>query len=162
MFQYSNEFFFKEKAYQYVRYVSPCTNRCPLTEIEFWNGNRRIYGVPFAEKLIDAEKCFDGNTFTTMKKQKIGYIVGMDFKQKQILNRIVFYPKNDDNFILPGESYELFYYDHGWKSLGIQKSKGYSLVYKNVPDNVLLILKNVNKGIEERIFTYVGNKQIWW
>ena len=48
-----------------------------------------------------------------------------------------------------------------WKSLGKQTSYADSLVYKNVPINVLLLLKNHDRGIQERIFTYQERSQVW-
>ena len=36
------------------------------------------------------------------------------------------------------------------------------LEYDNVPDNALLLLRNLTKGKEERIFTYEDGKQVWW
>lgn len=32
----------------------------------------------------------------------------------------------------------------------------------NVPDHALLYLKDYTRGAEERPFTYVDGKQIWW
>ena len=53
--------------------------------------------------------------------------------------------------------------DDDWKSLGT-KISGYSqqLVYNNVPNDALFLLRNHTEGNEERIFTYDGEKQIWW
>lgn len=36
------------------------------------------------------------------------------------------------------------------------------LEYDNVPDNALLLLRNLTKGKEERIFTCEDGKQVWW
>lgn len=43
--------------------------------------------------------------------------------KKISISKIVFAPRNDDNFVWPGDSYELFYQNgvNGWESLGIQK-----------------------------------------
>jgi len=36
-----------------------------------------------------------------------------------------------------------------------------SLAYKGVPANVLLLLKNYSRGVQERIFVYEKEKQSW-
>lgn len=78
--------------------------------------------------------------------------------------RIIFLPRNDDNFIREGEEYELFYWNHGtWMSLG-RKTGNFEAVleYGNAPAHALFRLHNRTKGSEERIFTYEDGKQIWW
>ena len=47
-------------------------------------------------------------------------------------------------------------------SLGQQRAIESKLTYTNVPDNALLLLKDLTKGEEERIFTYENDKQVWW
>lgn len=47
-------------------------------------------------------------------------------------------------------------------SLGQQRAIESKLTYTNVPDNTLLLLKDLTKGEEERIFTYENDKQVWW
>jgi hypothetical protein len=62
-----------------------------------------------------------------------------------------------------GKSYELFYWDDKWISLGKQKAKGDPLYFINVPSNVLYWLVAEISRKEERIFTIDNNgKQVWW
>jgi hypothetical protein len=89
--------------------------------------------------------------------------VGLKFPEKKRIKEIKYIPRNDDNHINIGESYELFYYDRGWISLGGKTGdQTHVLVYNNVPENALLLLRNHTKGREERIFTYENGKQVWW
>ena len=147
---------------QFVRLQMPPEGIVPLAEVEFWYHNKQIKGTPFAVLTDGIEKCFDDNLFTTIKNQKAGYYIGVDFGKPTLFNRIVFYPKNDGNFVMPHNKYELFYYGQRWISLGCQESSGFDLVYNNVPNNALLLLKNLTAGDEERICTYENNQQIWW
>lgn len=151
-----------EDAYRYIKYVSPQERRSPLTEIEIWNENKKLTGRPFSLNTNGEERCFDGNTFTTLIKQQTGYSVGLDLMQPTVIDSIVFFAKNDGNFVVPNDIYELFYYDIKWKSLGLQKSESYELEFTDVPKNALLMLKNKTRGKEERIFTYQSGEQIWW
>ena len=89
---------------------------------------------------------------------------GMEFDSPKQIDKIVYLIRNDDNCIRDGELYELFYWNNKWVSLGQQtgSSKTYKLTYKNVPTHALFLLRNLTKGVEERIFTYENGKQVWW
>lgn len=72
------------------------------------------------------------------------------------------YPEDESNLIVPGQHYELFYWDGRWKSLGQKTASGSELVYRNVPARALLWLRNLDEGVQERIFEYKGGRQIWY
>lgn len=80
--------------------------------------------------------------------------------QKMVLDRK--YPEDESNLIEVGDSYELFYWDKEWRSLGIQKAHQNLLTYDRVPKNTVYWLRDLSKGKQERIFTYEKNKQVWW
>lgn len=69
---------------------------------------------------------------------------------------------HDSNEVVPGDDYELFYWNDEWCSLGRKTAGHDTLVYVEVPKNALLWLHNHTQGKEERIFTYESGKQIWW
>ena len=69
---------------------------------------------------------------------------------------------HDSNEVIPGDDYELFYWNDEWCSLGRKTAGHDTLVYVEVPKNALLWLHNHTQGKEERIFTYESGKQIWW
>ena len=77
---------------------------------------------------------------------------------------MVYLTRSDDNFIREGELYELYYWDGDWISLGQRTGsrKLQYLTYDNIPENALLLLRNLTKGQEERIFTYEDGRQVWW
>ncbi len=112
------------------------------------------------------EYVFDGDPLTfanTLPEQEDAW-VGLVLERATPVERIVFLPRSDDNFIKDGEQYELFYWDGEWISLGRvrgERSKQY-LEYEDVPGNGLYLLRNLTKGKEERIFTYEDGKQVWW
>ena len=72
------------------------------------------------------------------------------------------YPEDESNRIFPGERYELFCWRGYWRSLGEQEASDTVLVYDNVPAGALLWLRNLDKGVQERIFVYEDGKQIWY
>lgn len=98
--------------------------------------------------------CFDYAPLTYFLSKKEGQELIFDFGSEVLINKILCIPRNDDNFIRPGDTYELFYWgkDKKWISLGKQKAKGVYLQYKDVPRNALLFLHNETRGKEEEVF----------
>lgn len=72
------------------------------------------------------------------------------------------FPINGSNTIKEGDTYRLVYWQDRWHQLGRQTATVRELTFPNVPANALLWLQNVDRGKEERIFTYEDNRQVWW
>ena len=147
--------------YRYIRYCSNDTCDTPMAEVEFWNKGSKMKAVPGQSTVKKVELSADGNTLTRPDIAP-GYILGYELEKPAVLDSIVFYPWNDDNFVLPTHEYELFYYDRGWVSLGKRKPETYTLTYDRVPAHALLLLKDRTSGKEERPFTYENGEQMWW
>ncbi len=147
--------------YRYIRFVAPEDCDAVMSEIIFMEDKDELNVMPGKSTMKNVELSFDRN-MQTHPEYKNGYVSGYDLGEPRKVTSVVYYPCNDDNFVFPGHEYELFYYDKAWISLGKQIAKTYSLTYKNVPDNALLYLKDCTMGKEERPFTYVNGKQIWW
>lgn len=76
-----------------------------------------------------------------------------------IYSAIAISPQNDDNFVVPGQEYELLYFDkNDWISLGRKVATDYSIRF-DVPDNAVFILLNHTKGNEVQVFVYQEGKQ---
>lgn len=149
------------KPFCYVRYVSEQTCDTPMAEVELYNKEGKLKPVPGKSSVAHVERSLDGNTLTRPDIDP-GYSLGYDLGEATALDSIVFFPWNDDNFVLPGHAYELFYYDGGWVSAGKRVSEGWQLVYEGVPTHALLYLRDHTAGKEERPFTYEQGKQVWW
>ena len=89
------------------------------------------------------------------------YIV-FDFGKPYTIEKVEFYPRSDDNRIVTGELYELFYWDKKWISLGRQYGKENRLLFHSIPQNALFRIHNHTRGKEHRPFTYENGKQVWW
>ena len=157
--------------YRYWRYVSPNGGKCNISEIRFLNG---CQDVPIAKSLSDGDGrggnetndsfVFDGkeSTYFVTKESQDGW-VGADMGKPVHLDKVAFIAKNDDNDIIPGQTYELCYYENGIeKSLGVKTATLDSLTFDNVPSNSLYILHNLDKGDNERIFILNKNKIYWY
>ena len=108
---------------------------------------------------------FDGKvlTYFNASKDSTGIYVGMDFGKAISLGKIKYTPRNDDNNVCRGDEYELSYWNGSSLTILDRKTAtADSLMFSDVPENALLLLKDVTKGKEERIFTYQDGQQIWW
>ena len=147
--------------FRYIRYTNPKNRKAQIAEMYLINNNKLIYGKPFCKEMKDIGKIVDGNEFTYPNVIHGGYKLTFDFNKRITASKICFIPKNDGNFVIPSDIYELFIFQKKWISYGKKYSNGHSLIYKNIPSNALFLLKDISNGNEERIFTY-NKKQIWW
>ncbi|MBC7915460.1 MAG: discoidin domain-containing protein [Pyrinomonadaceae bacterium] len=157
------------KRYRYARYKA--SRGCPgnMAELEFYGNKVKLAGEIIgtsgswrnsSEKV--KEVAFDGNPLTFFESaHPDNNWIGLRFSQPQKITKIKFLSRNDLNSIYESNSYELFYWDNDWISLGTKVANGKSIRYSNVPKGALLWLRS-DSGSEERIFTYNGGKQIWW
>ncbi len=122
-------------------------------------GNPGVYGSSI-EEINDGEPV---SCFIRDNSSDLNY-VGFDFGKPRKVTRIVYLPRNDDNGVVAGELYELFYWENGqWKSLGQQVGRqNKTLVYKDIPKNALFRLHNLTVGNENRIFIYEDGKQVYY
>lgn len=153
-----------KNSYRYARYVAPDNVKLNIGEISFFYQDKNLEGEYIGSDINQRTMfAFDHNieSFYYSNNSKGGWI-GLDFILPRIVDKIVFSPRNDNNDVFCGDTYELFYWNKRWKSLGKTKAKSYPLIFNNVPDNALLLLHNHSRGKEERIFTYENGRQIWW
>jgi len=161
------------KKYRYIRYLPKPETSGDIAEIEIYNRegnliNGQIIGTYSYTKdaIHGIEKVFDGEalTYALCDKTRNDQWIGLDLGEPTEISKILYLSRSDDNFIKDNEQYELFYWDNKWLSLGKQRGNKQTqvLIYNNVPANSLLLLRNLSKGKEERIFTYEHGRQVWW
>ncbi len=154
----------------FVRFL-PAADRYPgVAELEFYFTDDQgvteripaeLYPWPETESASRRLPLHSDGDELTHYEQAEPFWIGAALKGHR-LSEIRYIPWTDGNHIEPGDTYELFYYDFGWKSLGRQVAGSHELVYENVPENALLWLRNLSGGKEERIFTYENGIQMWW
>ena len=156
-----------DKPYPYFRYWVPYRGDGTMAELELYDkdGKRIIPKRTFgqAEHLIGY--MFDGDPLTFYK----GYVNGnlwaaVELEKGTQMGSVRFLPRNDDNFIREGETYQLFFWNGmEWELIKTLKGNRDGVLHvENVPKNALLLLHNRTKGREERIFTYEDDRQVWW
>lgn len=159
------------RKYQYVRYFGPQNSYCNIAEAVFFG---KSASIPLKGKIIGTPGCkendgsheytnvFDGKSWTSFNyKNSSGGWAGLDLEEPKQITHISYTPRNRDNYIRPGDVYELLYCDKNWISAGLQTATSDSLTYNNIPQNTLLILKNHTRGQQIRPFVYKEGKQIW-
>ena len=165
----------KPVKYQYIRYQASTKQIIDLSGINLYN-----QGTPVHPKLISGcepesikpisklQSIIDNDPLTYFTAQNPGGQVTLDLGKPKTIDQIVFFSHNDDNYIRPGDLYELFYNDgpNGWISLGRQIADTVYLEYR-VPDHAYLWLRNHTRGHEEQAFYIKDRKQIfpispWW
>ncbi len=158
--------------YRYVRFYGAAESRCNVAEVALYETDHdtvplqgKVIGTPGSFDPIRSQEytnVFDGKTWTSFDyKEASGGWAGLDFGTPKAVSVIIFSPRNRDNYIRPGDVFELFYLNREWQSLGIVTSHSDSLLYRGVPKDALLYLKNHSRGSQERIFVYEKGKQIW-
>lgn len=107
---------------------------------------------------------FDGNILTYMESsQPDESWVGIDFGRPVRIGHLRYYGRGDGNAIEVGDQYELMMWkDDQWISLGRKYADRPSVTFSNIPEGGLFLLKDITKGNDERIFTYEGDRQVWW
>lgn len=153
------------KKYRYVRYVAPIGKRMELAELalfkdSFCKEKVRLRRINSIEPIAKLEYVTDGNILTYFQARDTSCCLAYDLGESTLIERIVFSPRNDDNYIWPGDNYELFYQDgiNGWKSLGSKVATEREIDFL-VPQNALLWLRNRTKGREEQVFIYKNGRQ---
>ncbi len=158
------------KSYRYVRYYGPNNSYCNVSEVGFYEAladtcvlKGKVIGTPNGEdgdQTHDYTNVYDGDPYTSFNyKLPTGGWAGIDLGRPCSIKKIVYTPRNRDNYIRKGDSYELFYSAEGkWVSVDRQIAASDSLLY-TVPKGTLLYLKNHTRGIDERIFEYVDGSQ---
>jgi hypothetical protein len=164
-----------DKPYRYYRYLSSDSGKVRIAEVDFVPSDLentadkskkyKIFG-----HLKDVAKtgspnfanAFDGNIATNFNAPA-GSWVAIDFGKPVKISKLRFLVRNDLNLIEVGDEYELLYFDMGWNSLGKQKADHNYIIFNKVPDNALLLLRDLTKGKEERVFTYNKEQEAqWW
>lgn len=167
------------RKYRYVRYLVSATKRGDISEMSFLSKK----GTPLFGKIITSKNtsrfvlknnknvknttiknAFDSDvlSFAVILEDSTEQWIGLDFGIKKHISKLSFCPRTDKNDVWPELNYELFYWDKGWKSIGLKKASTNTLIYKSPVSNALFLLRCLDEGEEERIFTYRNGKQIWW
>lgn len=147
------------KTYRYWRLKLADNNTVFISELEWWCNDNEICGNYLLRGTArDIELVSDKNPLSF---SGINDWIGIDCMTPINISKIRYLLRNDANNIFEQSEYELFYFSlNGWISLGRKVADSSCLLFNNVPSNALFWLKNLNTGVEERIFTIENDGQI--
>lgn len=161
------------QSYRFIRYTAPKEEKIELAELAFYSDTlevKQLYPIAilgnpliYEDELSDVNSIFDKDWVSFYRSQQKGQQLIFDLGQSVDIKKIIYIPRNDDNFIHIDDQYELFYQDgvNGWVSLGNRKAKESYLYYSDVPQNALFWLHNHTRGKEERPFYYKDGVQVF-
>ncbi len=162
--------FIPEREYKYVRYKGPANGHCNVAEVAFYSDSvyltGKVIGTPGSfnnSKNHLYTNVFDGSTETSFDHNtRSGGWAGLAFSHPKKITKIIYTPRNRDNFIRKGHQYELFQCGkEGWVSIGIQVATSDSLKYEKVDSKTLFYLKNHTSGSDEILFLMEEGKQVF-
>lgn len=158
--------------YRFYRYYIPEKDKhIHLAELNFYARNEKSGSCSAIDKQryfvsgpsLNLDAACDNNIRTNLNTENHQWIgIDMGANSKKILFKAGILPRNNWNVIERSHQYELFYFDKGWQSLATKKANGFDITYENVPHNAVMLLRDLTEGIQERIFTYRDNRQLFW
>lgn len=155
------------KTYRYVRYLAVDKSRGNVAEVMFYDDTTSLVGTPFGTTAGDVRRgpsaMVDGSLESYYHyEDSTGAWAGIDLGTPRSITCVAFSARTDDNEIRIGDLYELFYWNGDWCSAGRQRATEYRLTWEHVPSGAIYLLRNLNRGVEHRPFTYENQRQIWW
>ena len=115
------------------------------------------------EMGYERENVFDGDYLTSYTSiAENNAWIGIDFGSPKAINNVRIIPRSDDNRIHVGDTYKLEAWREGaWEMMGLKTAQDNQLFFDSVPNNSVLLLTNLTRGKQKRIFTYTNDKQIF-
>lgn len=154
-----------DKKFRFIKYCSPKDSRIEFADIMLYKDAEGQIQIPLKrisdlEPLHALDRLTDGNILSFFESRDTNCFIKYDLGVPTPIEKIIFYPRNDDNFIWPGDEYELFYQNGtaGWVSLGRKMATDRTITF-SAPKNALLWLRNLTKGREEQVFVYRNGRQ---
>lgn len=147
-------------AHRYWRYLGADGTYGSIAELAFFNADTvQLTGTPTGSPSATAEvwsRAFDGDwlsNFETPEGYADGAWVGMSFQAPQAVRYVRVAPRSDENDIIPGHEYELFWWDDVndcWHTCGIRTATDNVLHYDSIASGTLLWLRDYTHGWDER------------
>ena len=160
----------QSRPHRYYRYYGAEGSNCNIAEIGLYADTSdslplrgRVFGTPGAvdgDTAHDYRKVFDGDIFTSFDyKEKSGGWAALDLGYPVSVGKVMFVPRNRDNYVREGDEYELFWFGScRWNSAGRKRATADSIDFQ-APRGTLYYLKNHTRGRSERIFEYDFEKR---
>ena len=162
-----------KETFRYIKVCPPRGKRLNISELVVYEdaSQGKAVGCHIIQADIplggvsdySADKALDGDNLSRFEAMNPDTDFVVELERPARIEQLLYVSRNDDNYVMSNETYELFYQDgkNGWKSLGVQTAEQEHLIYENVPKGALLWLHNHTKGVEEQVFRWIGGKQVF-
>ncbi len=160
-----------ENKIKYIRVITP-TNFLAFNSLFFYEKGTpesKIENISIIQELQRSENgeipqyMFDKYFNTGYKAFLQHGFLDIDLGNNYHISSVVFSPYTKSFFKIE-HLYELNYWENGWEPLEEQKGDNTHIVFRNVPKNALLMIKdNTKENINgSRIFIYKENEILWY
>lgn len=159
-------FYFPPTFTSYVRFTVAEGDDMLVGEIEVYQDSVCRHKIPCrvlaeTDQYHHPENAADGDILSFFSAPKGCRSIVLQLDQPAVVSAVGLVPRNNDNFIWPGDTYELLYFAGpriGWKSVGVQTAAERSLTF-TAPRGALYWLRDLSKGNEEEVFIYEDGEQ---
>ena len=110
------------KKYRYIKYIAPSGKRMELSELSVFKDSLCKEQIPLKrmndiEPVRALDHITDRDILSYFQARDTSCFITYDLGKTTTIGKVVFSPRNDDNYVWPGDEYELFYQDgvNGWK-----------------------------------------------
>jgi hypothetical protein len=150
-----------KKNFKYMRFLPQDTNKIHIAELEFchyMNGQREVIDhVPVCSHdslLPQVQKAYDKDIRTNCILPQNSWLgIEQASARPVVPTSVRILCRNNMNIIEVGDTYELFYFHKGWKSLGVKVADDNLVTFENVPmETTVLLLHNRSRGRERKGF----------
>lgn len=159
------------QSFRYVRYIG--IGYTHMGEMEFYSSGKIVKGKPsgtatawYRDRTFDKAVDGDINTyFDPSGSTGDSTWIALDLGKKERLDKIRFSaPLQEEKVaIVAGHNYQLFYWDHGaWFPAGTQTATTKEIVFGDIPSKALYYIRDLTEPVNCRIFSYTGDKPVWW
>ena len=153
------------KPYRYWRFAARDKRMSDMAEI-FYYDSSSVFPVRNFQ-VIDACNgyglLFDNDPLTYYRAEGDAYCGCVDFGQPVSLKRIEYILRGDGNAIMPGDTYEVSWWNNGsWQLLQSTTADNVWLDVQGAPSGALFYIKDLTRGEDNRIFQWDRRDGVVW
>lgn len=157
------------KKFRFLRFLAAKDKRYGVAELHVFFGTKKLKLSAFTESgeaNKEVNQAIDGDTSTSYTSKKNGGAFVIDLGAAKMFSEIKLMTKINESEtmkIVTGDAYELrCWTDHQFKTIDKKVATQSSLTFEQLPSNGLFILHNVDRAVEERIFTIKNGVPNWY
>ena len=155
------------KYYQYLRILPPKGRGIAFAELKLHsksvpNDLITFHILTSLPSYFKENALRDNDVLTIYSTPKDCPFITLKLEKPAVISAIEVIPRTDDNFVWPGQEYELCYFNgqKGWQSVGEKIATAHHISFK-APRQALYLLRNLSKGCEEQVFIYHEGRQLF-